>query len=249
MKIAYIAAALALTSVTILYILLQSSPGALYILSNTAGPAFSLVPLLLVLYALTKQNLSFIKSARWLAFGFLLWSLGEVTYSFYALVLGVAIPFPSIADFFWLAGYPLVLVGMAVFLLQFRFAITRRSLSIALGVSTAATGLIAVFLVIPVTSISSDLMSNIIGLAYPIMDIALLYAPIVGMLLFRGGKLSQGWYWLALGAILFGFADILFSYLTAIGTYYSGHPLDVLYACGYICYGLSLCSQLKTFQG
>jgi hypothetical protein len=138
---------------------------------------------------------------------------------------------------------------MAAFLLNVRFAITGKSLMMAVGVSTAAIGLIAVFLVIPVISVSSDLLLNIVGLAYPIMDIALLYAPIVGVLLFRGGRLAHGWYWLAAGAILFSFADILFSYLTANGAYYSGHPLELLYHYGYICFGLGLCSSLKTFQG
>jgi hypothetical protein len=119
----------------------------------------------------------------------------------------------------------------------------------AVGVSTAAIGLIAVFLVIPVISLSSDLVLNIVGLAYPIMDIALLYAPIVGALLFRGGKLARGWYWLAAGAILYSFADILFSYLTANGAYYDGHPLELLYFCGDICAGLGLYIPLKIFQG
>ena len=119
----------------------------------------------------------------------------------------------------------------------------------AVGVATAATGLIAVFLIIPVISISSDFVSDIVGFAYPIMDIALLYVPIVGILLFRGGRLAHGWYWLAAGAILFSFADILFSYLTANGAYYGGHPLELLYDYGYICFGLGLCSSLKTFQG
>ncbi len=249
MKIAYIAAAVAGAAVTIPYLMLQSSSGPLSVLSVTSEPAFSLIPLMLAFYASKKEGFPFVKSARWFAFGFLFWFLGEAVYSFYALFLGVAIPFPSIADIFWLAGYPLVLVGMAAFLLHFRFAVTGKSLMMAVGVSTVATGLIAVFLIIPVTSISSDLVSNIVGLAYPIMDIALLYAPIVGVLLFRGGRLAHGWYWLAAGAILFSFADILFSYLTANGAYYGGHPLELLYDYGYICFGLGLCSSLKTFQG
>lgn len=249
MKIAYVAAAVAGAAVAISYLMLQSSPGPLYVLSNTSSVAFSLIPLTLAFYASRKKGYPFVKSARWFALGFFLWFLGEATWSFYALFLGVEIPYPSIADVFWLVGYPLVLAGMVSFLLRFRFAITGKSLMMAVGVSTAAIGLIAVFLIIPVISISSDLVLNIVGLAYPILDIALLYAPIVGALLFRGGKLARGWYWLAAGAILYSFADILFSYLTVTGAYYDGHPLELLYFCGDVCAGLGLYIPLKTFQG
>lgn len=249
MKIAYVAAAVAGAAVAISYLMLQSSPGPLYVLSNTSSVGFSLIPLTLAFYGSRKKGYPFVKSARWFALGFFLWFLGEATWSFYALFLGVEIPYPSIADVFWLVGYPLVLAGMVSFLLRFRFAITGKSLMMAVGVSTAAIGLIAAFLIIPVISISSDLVLNIVGLAYPILDIALLYAPIVGALLFRGGKLARGWYWLAAGAILYSFADILFSYLTATGAYYDGHPLELLYFCGDICAGLGLYIPLKTFQG
>jgi hypothetical protein len=248
MKIAYVAAAVAGGAVAIAYLLLQSSPIPLSVLSNMSSPAFSLIPLTLAFYASMREGFPFAKSARWLAFGFFFWSLGEATWSFYALFLGVEIPFPSIADVFWLAGYPLVLAGMVGFLRHFRFAITGKSLMIAVGVATAATGLIAVFLIIPVISISSDFVSNVVGFAYPIMDIALLYVPIVGVLLFRGGRLAHGWYWLAAGAVLYSFADILFSYLTATGAYYDGHPLELLYFYGDICSGLGLCIPLKAFQ-
>jgi len=248
MKSAYVVAAVAGAAVTILYLMLQSSPGPLSVLSDASSPAFSLIPLTLAFYASKKEGFPFVESARWFAFGFLFWSLGEVTWSFYALFLGVEIPFPSIADVFWLVGYPLVLAGMVSFLLHFRFAITGKSLMMAVGVSTVVTGLVAVFLIIPVTSISSDLVSNAVGIAYPIMDIVLLYATIVGILLFRRGRLAHGWYWLAVGVILYSFADILFSYLTATGAYYDGHPLELLYFCGDICAGLGLYIPLKTFQ-
>jgi hypothetical protein len=238
------AAAAACASITVAYLALQSYPGLLYVLSNTSEAAFSLIPMLLSFYLLRTES-PFIKSVRWLAFGFLLWSLGEVTYSFYALFLGVAIPYPSIADLFWLSGYPLVLVGMIVFLQQFRFALKRKTVMIALSVSIIATGLIAAFLILPVISISPDLMTNIVGLAYPILDVALLFASIVGILMFRGGRVAHGWKWLTIASVLIALADIGFSYLTAKGKYYDGHPVEVLYDYAYACFGLSLYSQLK----
>jgi glucose uptake protein GlcU len=234
----------ACASITVAYLMLQSFPGPLYVLSNTSEAAFSLIPVLLSFYAL-KTKTPFIKSTRWLALGFLLWFLGEVTYSIYALFLGDAIPYPSIADFFWLLGYPFILVGIVVFIWQFRYAIKRRSLEIAIGLAVMASVLVAVFLVIPVMSISSDLTTNLVGFAYPISDIALLIASILGFLLFRGGKVSRGWYLMASGVLIFSIADILFSYATARGAYFDGDPLELLYDYGYVFFGLSIYIQLK----
>jgi hypothetical protein len=234
----------ACASITVAYLALQPFRGALYVLSNTSEAAFSLIPLLLSFYV-WKTKTPFIKSTRWLAIGFLMVSLGEVTYSIYALFLGIAIPYPSIADFFWLSSYPLIFVGIAVFLQQFRFAINRKIVTIAISISAVVTGLIAVFLIIPVDSISPDLMTSIVGLAYPILSLGLLFTSIVGILMFRGGAMSRGWRWLALGSILFAIADIGFSYFTATGSWYDGHPFELLFDYGYVCFGLSLYSQLK----
>ena len=241
------AAVVACIAITIAYLLLQPFPAQLYVLSNTSEAAFSLVALLVALDALKVRDFPMIKSTRWLALGFLFWFLGEATYSIYALVLGVAIPYPSLADVFWLTGYPFVPVGMAIFLRQFRFAVRREDLAIAVGASVAAIVLVAVFLIIPVIAISTDLITNLVGFAYPILDVALLSASIVGALLFRGGRMARGWNYLVLGAILFALGDMLFSYAAAKGVIYDGDPLELLYDYGYVCFGLSIYRQLKAF--
>ena len=240
MKVAVVACA----SITVAYLVLQPFPRPLYVLSNTSETALSLILLLLSIYAMKKETL-FVKPTRWLMFGFLMWSLGEITYSIYALFLGIAIPYPSIADLFWLTGYPFLLVGMALFIWPFRSAIKRESLEVAIGLSVVACVLVAVFLIIPVTSISSDLSTNLVGFAYPIADIGLLFASVLGFQLFRGGKVARGWYLLALGAFLFSIADILFSYATARGAYFDGDPLELLFDYGYVYFGLCLYIQLK----
>jgi hypothetical protein len=231
--------------ITVLYLVLQPYLDILYVLSNTSEPIFSLVPFLVALYAVRQRNFAFVSSTRWLVFGFLLWFLGEATYTTYALFFGIAIPYPSLADFFWLSGYPFVLVGMITFLRQFRFALNRRTVALAFSISIAVTGLIVVSLVLPVISSSADLMENIVGLAYPIVDVTLLFASILGALLFRGGKVGRGWYWLVIAVVLFSLGDILFSYLTAKGLYYDGNPLDLFYDYAYIFFGLSIYAQLK----
>ena len=213
-------------------------------LSNTAEAAFSMIPLLLCVYAVRTKT-PFIKSTQWFAFGFLLFSLGEVAYSIYALFLGIAIPYPSIADLFWLIGYVFILVGMVVFIWPFRIAIKRESLEIAIGFSAMFSVLLAAFLVLQVMPMSSDLVTTVVGLVYPFPAVALLFVSIIGFLLFWGGKVARGWYVLALGALLFSIGDLLFSYAIARGMYFVGDPLELLFDYGYVCFGLSIYLHLK----
>ena len=231
--------------ITLLYLTLQSHPALLYLLSNTSEAVFSLIPLTMAVYLLKTRELPFYKPTICLALGFFLWFLGEITYSSYALLLGVAIPYPSVADVFWLTGYWLVLLGMTLSIEPFRFAVKRQSLVLATLVSIVTSVVVAAYLVIPVIAISADTTTNMVGFAYPISDIALLFASILGLLLFRGGKVAHGWYLLVLGTLLFSVADILFSFTTARGTYFDGPPLELLYDYGYVCFGLSLHNQLK----
>jgi len=230
--------------VTFLYFILQTTRNVLYILSNTLETTFSLATLLLTVYSLKKTNPMFTKPARWLAAGFLFWFVGESTYSFYALFLGIEIPYPSLADAFWLAAYPLVLIGMFVFMHRFRFAISRQQLITAFAVATLASGLVVVFLIGPVLALSSDLLTSIVDFAYPIFDVAMLFFSLLGVLAFWGGSVGRGWYWLTSGTVLFAIGDVLFSYLTVSGTYYGGHPMELLYYYGYTSFALCVYSQL-----
>ena len=44
-----------------------------------------------------------------LTIGLILWLIAEFTWTYYQLLVGIANPFPSVADIFWLAGYPFFL--------------------------------------------------------------------------------------------------------------------------------------------
>jgi len=57
---------------------------------------------------------------------------------------------------------------------------------------------------------------------------------------FAGGRLTIVWYILALATAMNAVADLLFSYTTAVGLYYGGTPLDVLYVYAYILFALAL---------
>lgn len=228
---------------SLFYVLLQPFPKWLYDLSNTAEASFSLIPVALAALSLrtVRRDSWFARVDTFLLSGFVFWFLGELTWSFYALILGVAVPYPSLADVFWIAGYPFVLLGMIAFVHPFKAAITKRNLLLASALATLATGLVVAGLIVPVLSFSKYAVNQlVVGFAYPPLDIALLFASVIGISLFDRGKIVKGWYWLTAGAILTALGDILFSYSTALGTYYDGHPLELFLEFGYVCFGLAI---------
>lgn len=244
---AYVLATCACALGTLLYALLQSYPELLYGFSNTVSIAFSLIPLVLAAYSLSvhRDDRWFRRLDAFLFVGFLLWFIGEFTWGFYALYLGVEIPYPSLADVFWLVAYPFVLMGTVSFVYPFRSAIRRRNIIPSLAVSALATLVVGVVLVLPTLSFSEDTITNIVSLSYPILDIVFLFVSITGVTLFWGGRIARAWYWFTAGAGIMAIGDILFSYAVANGTYYSGDPLDLLYVFSYTCYGLALHQNLR----
>jgi hypothetical protein len=247
----YVLTAAVCALAALLYVSLQRLPGPLYVMSNTVETAFSIIPLVLAAFSLRmyRRDKWFGRADSFLFVGFLLWFLGEFAWSFYSLFLGVRIPYPSLADVFWLAAYPFVVAGMLVFIYPFRAAISIRNIVAAHVVSLLAIILVLAGLIIPVLSFSSDISTNVVGFAYPMLDIALLSVAIMGIALFWGGKIVRSWYWLIAGAVLMSVGDILFSYLTARRIYYSGHPLELFFEFSYACFGLAMYERIRIFSG
>jgi hypothetical protein len=164
--------------------------------------------------------------------GLFLWLLGEITWTVYSLVLSVSIPYPSVADLFWIAGYLPLALALVWYLVPFKEALSLKKV-----LAATATGLladVAVFMILigPVLGIGAEPLTQVFDLAYPVLDMALLGISIAGMFMFLPGRISRFWIWLNLGFIFIAIADLLFSYSTALGLYYDGNPLELFYFLG-----------------
>ncbi|MBU7013237.1 MAG: hypothetical protein HXS52_08710 [Theionarchaea archaeon] len=177
-----------------------------------------------------------------LALGLLLYLGGETLWLYLEETLQ-EVPFPSVADVSWLAGYPVL---FAALFLEYR------RLDIDLG-SAKKTGILALVLIASVIMIWTLLYSiaisdeistteKFLDLTYPIGDMALLYAAFLLCFVYFGGRLGRSWILISVGFILFSFADLAFSYLTWEELYWSGHPVDLLWLSGdiFIFVGCSL---------
>lgn len=141
-------------------------------------------------------------------------------------------PFPSVADLFYLAFYPLVLAGLLQLPVVRSGAAERIStwLDIAI-VTVAATMVMWVYLIAPIAAAAyvSDL-EQLLSVAYPVGDCVLLFGLIVVLLNRPPSHSHTTLAWLCIGVLgIFG-ADVGFAYLSLQGIYESGGWLDAAWA-------------------
>lgn len=175
-----------------------------------------------------------------------LWFLGETGWGIYEIFLHVEVPYPSLADVFYLAGYLPAAVGMMQFLWFFRKPFTPRRLAVVFLSGLVIVGASWVVLYAPLTE-SADILTKMMDVGYPVLDVLLIVLAIMMAMAFADGSISKAWLWIAVGLLLNAVGDIAFSYGTLMGWYYSGHPMELLYLWGYLSLGLGFAQQAKAF--
>ena len=188
-------------------------------------------------------------SAVWLYFtlGLFLWFVGEAVWAGYTLILGVELPYPSIADVFWIGGYIPLFIGLYSYVKLFGHALTKKTVAISMIMTVALTVLVSVVLFIPVLGAEEDLTAVVMDVAYPILDLTLFSTALLGLIIFWRGKLGKSWLLINAAIAMNVCADILFSYTTAQDIYYCGHMLDVLFDLAYLFFLMAFYVHTKEF--
>ena len=90
-----------------LLILLSPTQDAKNFFGNTIRPSIAGVAMVLAILVVVRQKFSgkFGKAYAGIAFGMVLYFCAEVTWAYYSVGLGITVPFPSLADGFWLSAY------------------------------------------------------------------------------------------------------------------------------------------------
>ncbi len=168
-----------------------------------------------------------------MAAGMVMSLAGNITWDVYELVLHQE-PFPSFADVFYLAQYPLL---AAALLLMVRSRTGRgdpAALLDALIVASGAAALMWVLLVVPATRETGGLEQVFAG-AYPLMDVVLLGTMV--RLVVGPGRRSTS-YVLILTSLSFLFAaDVAFGVMAPLGLYETGSIVDVGWLVSFIALG------------
>ncbi|HEX7255069.1 MAG TPA: HD domain-containing phosphohydrolase [Gaiellaceae bacterium] len=163
--------------------------------------------------------------------GLTAWVIGDLYYEI-AFESADEVPFPSVADAFYLTLYPFVFAGLAL-LLYDRLQETRTDLwvdGVIAGLTIASICAALVFGVIADTT-GGDPLTIATNLAYPFADLGLI-AVVVLVLAMTGWKLDRAWACILLGCLVFGVADTAYLYTTANGTYAEGALLDAGWVAG-----------------
>jgi PAS domain S-box-containing protein len=207
----------------ILYIILNlawthfhwGGPQHIVLISNLLSLTPSLLASVIAWRVATQTSLTAPIRRAWLILGisFFMFLLGNLVWAYLEVVLHVE-PFPSLADVFYLAFYPLGLWGLLS--LPSTLPNQRERLTLwldLLSVLIAATMFVGYFIIVPTAASSgNDLLTKLIAPAYPIGSLiltggilAILYRPaspntqsalsllLIGMLFFVGGDFAFGY--------------------------------------------------------
>ncbi len=159
----------------------------------------------------------------WLSAGTGSWAAGQAVWSFYEVVLGREVPFPSAADVGFLA-FPLVAgFGLVLWLGTQGDQLVARGRDLMDGVIIAASLLVLSWVTVMAPVVADGGVSGfplVLSLAYPVGDVVL--ATLVLLALARGTVADRTiLLLLAVGLGGFALSDSLFVYLTSTGTYSS----------------------------
>ena len=167
------------------------------------------------------------------------WAIGEALWSYYDLIRGIQVPFPSLADAGFLTAVPLACAGLLLF--PGSPPRTAHRVQGLLDGCIIATALLyaswATILGPLYRAHHGGLLKQSISLTYPMSDVVMVSLVII--LIARAGRRN----WASLGLVMagvmaFAVADSSFSYLTEVNNYGSGNFLDTGWVAGYLLIGL-----------
>ncbi len=164
------------------------------------------------------------------ALGIVLWTVAETVWGFYELVLQQEIPYPSVADLFWLAGYAPFYLALLMRYRSFQSAPSTMQRWVVLLFILLYTGLLIVYVALPIldTFDTTRLAEGLINIAYPLADWGLLILTLVIIFSLEHGRFATVWRLFGAGILLTATADLIFFYATWNEIYYPGGQVNLI---------------------
>lgn len=161
--------------------------------------------------------------------GWALWALAETVWSGYS-ILEQDVPYPSLADLFWIIGYIPLGIGLST---RIRTMPVRpnRVQNVMIWTVSAVTILVTLFLIfIPILQ-SFDpqrLIESILNFLYPLADVFLVIIILRLLFTYEEGDYGFGWRLLAIGFVTMTVADLVFAYATWNEIYYPDMQANII---------------------
>lgn len=151
-------------------------------------------------------------------------------------------PSPSIADWVWLAFYPLTFYHLAR---NIHFFKPKIHLSVKIMVVLIPVFIVGVYAILDYGQEQSADTAFFLGLAYVVGSSVILSAAVLGAIIFRQGTLGTPWLLLTFGIVLTTLGDNWYSYLDVYNQYNVTHPLNLLWYGGYLVIAYALYKHKK----
>ena len=187
-----------------------------------------------------------------LSLGLLSSFLGQASLAPYQFSKTGEAPFPSIADLFFIAGYPFFLVSLFHFLRAYAAsgyalgsARERRVVAALVSVVCVAIGAVVLW---PVLRTPAPSLARFLNVAYPVLDLALLVPTVLllrAALPLRGGEVWQSWAALLAGFLFMSAGDVSFAYFQSLGV---THVDPLVHATFLLSYGFLALGVVRQYR-
>ena len=176
-----------------------------------------------------------------------LWAAAECTWAAYYFILKIAVPYPSLADIFYVGGYLPIIAGLLGYLNTFHVALTKRRLAYSFVAISVAVALALLFVLPVELGKNPPPLTFLTDMIYPALDLLLLSLAVLSLGIFVGGTIAKWWMIFGVGATLYVIGDEFFLYQVAHGTYYNGSVDDLIFLLGYLTFALAFYAHRKEF--
>lgn len=181
------------------------------------------------------------KGMIFVSLGTLSWGLAMIVWNYYLFIKGVEIPYPSLADLFFVSIWALWTYGMYNIgkVSGAKYGLKETWGKIAALIESLVVVIVSYYLLFVVArqgifDLGGGIIQTTLGFLYPLGDIVILMTAMSVYLLskkFLGGKFKNPILLLLLCFVLNYIADFMFVFTTSgeNPTYFNGHIVDILY--------------------
>lgn len=204
-------------------------------LNNLAAPLLAIITTVFAALLFLQLRANVRSRILWggLLAGWTLWAIAETLWFVFGY-LGQEVPYPSIADLFWLIGYIPLGIGLYSRLREMPLKLTTLQKLALWGSSLVTIFITIAFVILPVFRQydASNQLASIISIVYPLADLVLLVSVLRLLFVYRSGDYGFGWNMLITGFVLMTVADLVFAYATPLGLYYPDQKANLISTLG-----------------
>lgn len=165
------------------------------------------------------------KSYLSLGFAYASYAIAEVLYYTFDLILGIE-PYPSVADVFFFALYPLTFIHLILNIKFFSASISNKS---KIWLILFPILVLIFYGYVSLTELGEPNFDFYVGILFVGATSVVLGFAVYGASIFRQGLLGIAWLLLVIGVLINAIADLWYYQLELYGQYYDTHPVTIIW--------------------